>query len=132
MPLHYSATRFFTRACAWGNVSAELLGRTLQLIRVDLGHEDTKSRNDPWRRARVQRHPVRRAARDKALAETVSSYWVNFARKGDPNGDGLAAWPAFRDRNTSQPMILGDSQERPDPAKLALYDALYANLMAVN
>ena len=28
-------------------------------------------------------------------------------------------------------MILGDSQERPDPAKLALYDALYATLMAV-
>ena len=28
-------------------------------------------------------------------------------------------------------MILGDSQERPDPAKLALYGGLYATLMAV-
>ena len=45
--------------------------------------------------------------------------------------NNLPAWPAFRDRNTSQPMILGDSQERPDPAKLALYDALYATLAAV-
>jgi hypothetical protein len=45
--------------------------------------------------------------------------------------NNLPAWPAFRDRNTSQPMILGDSQERPDPAERALYDALYATLMAV-
>ena len=28
-------------------------------------------------------------------------------------------------------MILGDSQEQPDPAKLALYDALNATLMDV-
>jgi para-nitrobenzyl esterase len=65
------------------------------------------------------------SARDKALAETVSSYWVNFAREGDPNGNGLPAWPAFHDRSSS-PMILGDIKETPDPAKLDLYDRLYA------
>src|SRR5581483_11819770 len=31
---------------------------------------------------------------DRKLAETVSSYWANFARTGDPNGKGLPAWPA--------------------------------------
>jgi len=24
----------------------------------------------------------------------MSSYWVNFATNGDPNGKGLPAWPA--------------------------------------
>jgi para-nitrobenzyl esterase len=32
---------------------------------------------------------------DRALAEIVSSYWVNFATSGDPNGRGLPSWPAF-------------------------------------
>lgn len=67
--------------------------------------------------------------RDRAFAETISSYWVNFARKGDPNGSGLPAWPAFRDRG-SRPMVLGDIKETPDPARLALYDALYAKQVA--
>jgi para-nitrobenzyl esterase len=71
------------------------------------------------------------SARDQALAGMVSSYWVNFARKGDPNGSGLPPWPAFRDRDSSRPMILGASRATPDPARLALYDALYENLMAV-
>jgi len=33
--------------------------------------------------------------KDRALARTMSAYWVNFARTGDPNGPGLPAWPAY-------------------------------------
>ena len=32
---------------------------------------------------------------DAALSEQIQSYWVNFARTGDPNGPGLPRWPAF-------------------------------------
>jgi para-nitrobenzyl esterase len=32
---------------------------------------------------------------DRALARMLSSYWVNFATHGDPNGTGVPLWPTF-------------------------------------
>jgi len=32
---------------------------------------------------------------DRKLAETMSSYWTNFAATGNPNGKGLAKWPSY-------------------------------------
>lgn len=39
------------------------------------------------------------SAADRSLAETACAYWANFARSGDPNGSGLAAWPKFGTTN---------------------------------
>ena len=66
---------------------------------------------------------------ERALADRVSSYWVNFARTGDPNGKGLPSWPRFSD-GSADPMIIGDTREAPDPERLALYDKLYAKILA--
>lgn len=39
-------------------------------------------------------HPY--TAVDREVSQRVSSYWINFATSGDPNGAGLPAWPAFK------------------------------------
>ncbi|WP_419167923.1 carboxylesterase/lipase family protein [Candidatus Palauibacter sp.] len=50
--------------------------------------------------------PGTREAADRRLARTMSSYWLNFAATGDPNGPGLPPWPAYtRDEEAYQ--ILG-------------------------
>jgi para-nitrobenzyl esterase len=43
-----------------------------------------------------------------ALSEIISSYDVNFAKTGDPNGPGLPQWPAFTDQN-EQVMVYEDT-----------------------
>lgn len=35
------------------------------------------------------------SADDVAVSNAMQDYWVNFARSGNPNGAGLATWPAY-------------------------------------
>ncbi len=44
---------------------------------------------------------------DRAIAATMSAYWVNFIRSGNPNGSALPHWPVF-DPSADQIMELGD------------------------
>jgi para-nitrobenzyl esterase len=32
---------------------------------------------------------------DLAISDAMSTYWVNFAKHGNPNGEDVPAWPAF-------------------------------------
>lgn len=41
---------------------------------------------------------------DHKLSDAMSSYWVNFATTGDPNGKGLLKWPVYR---TDGDLVMG-------------------------
>jgi para-nitrobenzyl esterase len=62
---------------------------------------------------------------DLKLSDMISSYWVNFAKSGDPNGPGLPKWPAFADNNPQAMVFDATPGARPLPNldKLKAFDA---------
>jgi para-nitrobenzyl esterase len=50
---------------------------------------------------------VPRGAYDRELADIIGRYWVQFATTGDPNVEGLPAWPPYN-RETDTHLELGD------------------------
>lgn len=52
---------------------------------------------------------------DRRLADTLSSYWVNFATSGSPNGRGLPTWPS----TTQAPDMTMEIGERIGPMPIA-------------
>jgi para-nitrobenzyl esterase len=52
---------------------------------------------------------------DLKLSDMISSYYVNFAKTGDPNGPGLPEWPAFA-MDDQKVMVFDESPSaRPVP-----------------
>jgi para-nitrobenzyl esterase len=69
---------------------------------------------------------------DTRLADQMSSYWVNFIMKGDPNGGNLPKWPEYKNLANGKVMVFADSPqvETATPAtKLQFYTAAYQRLL---
>lgn len=65
------------------------------------------------------------SARDRELSQQMQQYWTNFAKSGNPNGEGLPAWPRYA-APAQQVMELGDATQPMavlDPQRKALFDA---------
>ncbi|MBS1577003.1 MAG: carboxylesterase family protein, partial [Bacteroidetes bacterium] len=81
---------------------------------VPYAYDNLKFVNRPWETV------------DNKLAAVMSSFFANFIKSGDPNGNGLPQWPVY---NTDKLiMIFGDTQEaKPIPDKDAL-DFMYKRM----
>jgi len=67
---------------------------------------------------------------DRKVAAEISSYWVNFARTGDPNGTGLPMWPAFTNAD-GKVLYLGDPITVGGVVNiksLSVFDAVYTSV----
>jgi para-nitrobenzyl esterase len=53
---------------------------------------------------------------DHKVAELMSSYWANFMKHGDPNGEGLPKWPVYNKKDGYQTMNL-DAAAQAAPQK---------------
>ena len=65
---------------------------------------------------------------DFAISDTLSTYWTNFAKRGDPNGAGVPEWPPFTAKN-NQLMYFNQHAfpgPVPSPQGLEALDAYFA------
>ena len=67
---------------------------------------------------------------DLEVARLMSGYWTNFAKHGDPNAEGLPAWPAYGteeqvlDISADPAVITGLREEKLDTMDRFFSDAL--------
>jgi para-nitrobenzyl esterase len=52
---------------------------------------------------------------DKTVMDMMGSYWINFAKTGNPNGQGLPVWPAYNQKNMKTMIFDTASSARPLP-----------------
>lgn len=78
----------------------------------------------------LDQQPWRWSTEDRRLAQAMARYWTNFVRSGDPNGNGLPAWPAFRCENGPLLNLKMPIQPGAVPGRdaLSVFDEVYAQV----
>jgi len=66
---------------------------------------------------------------DHEIANLLSSYWVNFVRTGNPNGENLPDWPAFETKSNLTMIIDTVSHSEPLPTlpQIQFWENYYQN-----
>jgi para-nitrobenzyl esterase len=67
---------------------------------------------------------------DKKLSDAITSYWVNFAATGNPNGGNLVKWPAYSTKD-DRSLEFGDQiavRAEINKAGLDFFDGYYQSL----
>jgi para-nitrobenzyl esterase len=59
-------------------------------------------------------------ADDRRISEAMAAYWTDFAKRGDPNGDGMPTWPAFSDGHPVVMYFAGTPHTGPVPSEGSL------------
>jgi len=69
---------------------------------------------------------------DENLSEAIRTYWVHFAKTGNPNGAGVPEWPAWNARS-SQWMELGrTTQVAQVKPQLKALEQIMRQVLSVN
>ena len=76
----------------------------------------------------LDRNDARLTAGDWAISDTVSTYWTNFAKHGDPNGPGVPTWPRYTDTDRRVMYFHDEAKPGPVPSAdaLAVLDTYFA------
>lgn len=132
-----SDMRFGWDMWAWARLHADLGRRNTFLYRFSHRSPGEQGASHGAEMAYVFGHldlrPLAWAETDRRLADTMASYWTNFAKTGDPNAEGLPHWPAFK-RSTQRALLVGDeirAGEIPNKADIAAIDRLYGAVRGV-
>ena len=77
----------------------------------------------PYAYGNLWRHPGLYSDEDYALSEVMQNYYVNFAKTGNPNGEGLPDWQ-MRDKDNTKVLRLSEDITMIDDPNEKIYEVL--------
>ena len=86
--------------------------------------------NIPWRNINAELY----GKNDLQLSDMMGTYWTNFAKSGNPNGENLPPWFNFTEKD-QKVMYFKNTNEQtpgmkpvPNVNKMELFEAYYKSL----